>query len=108
MSINKLPTVKLYWQIDDYVGNEAIRNLMTCKRFEDILRNLHFANNDTSNKTDCGYKIRPIINHLNEVFRSALSDSKKQSIDEHMTKFKGKHLARQYLKNKPIKWDFKW
>ena len=25
-----------------------------------------------------------------------------------MTKFKGKHSARQYLKNKPIKWGFKW
>ena len=59
-------------------------------------------------KSDRGYKIRPIINHLNTAFRSAVSDGKSQAIDEHMTKFKGKHSARQYLKNKPIKWGFKW
>ena len=71
------------------------------------MRNLHFADNEVDDKSDRGYKIRPIINHLNTAFRSAVSDGKSQAIDEHMTKFKGKHSARQYLKNKPIKWGFK-
>ena len=31
-----------------------------------------------------------------------------QSIDEHMCKFKGKSIIRQYMKNKPIKWGFKF
>ena len=31
-----------------------------------------------------------------------------QSIDEHMCKFKGKSIMRQYMKNKPIKWSFKF
>ena len=61
----------------------------------------------TINRT-VGISIRPIINHPNTAFRSAVSDGKSQAIDEHMTKFKGKHSARQYLKNKPIKWGFKW
>ena len=108
MSINKLPNLKSYWQIDEYVGNEGIRNVVTRKRFQGILRNLHFADNEVDDKSDRGYKIRPIINHLNTAFRSAVSDGKSQAIDEHMTKFKGKHSARQYLKNKPIKWGFKW
>ena len=102
MSINKLPNLKSYWQIDEYVGNEGIRNVVTRKRFQEILQNLHY------DKSDRGYKIRPIINRLNTAFRSAVSDGKSQAIDEHMTKFKGKHSARQYLKNKPIKWGFKW
>jgi DNA excision repair protein ERCC-6 len=37
-----------------------------------------------------------------------MSDTNRQSIDEHMTKFKGRHSCKQYLKNKPIKWGFKW
>ena len=45
MSINKLPNLKSYWQIDEYVGNEGIRNVVTRKRFQEILRNLHFADN---------------------------------------------------------------
>ena len=31
-----------------------------------------------------------------------------QSIDKHMCKFKGKSMMRQYMKNKPIKWSFKF
>lgn len=52
--------------------------------------------------------MRPIINHLNAAFQAALSNASEQAVDEHMTKFKGKHSAKQYLKNKPIKWGFKW
>ena len=31
-----------------------------------------------------------------------------QSIDDHMTKFKGRSSMRQYLNMKPTKWGFKW
>ena len=54
MSINKLPTIKSYWQIDSFFGNEGIQSVMTRDRFMDILRNLHFADNDTSDESDKG------------------------------------------------------
>ena len=31
-----------------------------------------------------------------------------QSIDKHMCKFKGRNIMRQNMKNKPIKWGFKF
>ena len=37
-----------------------------------------------------------------------MSNAPNQSIDEHVTKFKGRHSSKQYIKNKPIKWGFKW
>ena len=37
-----------------------------------------------------------------------MSDADRQSIDEHMTKFKGRNSCKPYIKNKPIKWGFKW
>ena len=43
MSIRKPPTVKSYWECGQFIGNEAIRNVMGRSRFEDILQNLHFA-----------------------------------------------------------------
>ena len=49
-----------------------------------------------------------VINHLNEACQNEMSDAKRQSIDEHMTKFKGRMSCKQYMKNKPIKWGFKW
>ena len=57
-------------------------------------------------QTDKGYKIRPIINQLNKSFQESYSNEPKQTIHEHMTKFKGRSSMRQYLKMKPIKWAF--
>ena len=52
--------------------------------------------------------MHPFIEHLNGAFAEAVSPDSEQSIDEHMTKFKGKHSCKQYLQLKPIKWGFKW
>ena len=54
MSINKIPTKKSYWQADVYIRNEVIKNVMTRARFMEILRNLHFNDNDLSDGTDRG------------------------------------------------------
>ena len=59
-------------------------------------------------QTDKGYKIRPIINQLNKSFQESYSNEPKKTIQEHMTKFKGRSSMRQYLKMKPIKHGFKW
>ena len=108
MTICKLPTLKCYWMADDFITNDGIRNIITRDRFMDILKNLHFNNNFETDPSDRGYKIRSLIDHLNAAFQAAMSDASKQSIDEHMTKFKGRHSSKQYIKNKPIKWGFKW
>ena len=54
MSINKLPTLKSYWQADVFIGNEGIQNVMTRARFLEILRNLHFADNTQHDGLDKG------------------------------------------------------
>ena len=108
MAICKLPNTKCFWDADEYIGNEGIRNVLTRTRFLEILQNLHFADNNTSDTSDKGYKLRTVINHLNKAFQAAMSDADRQSIDENMTKFKGWNSCKQYIKNKPIKWGFKW
>lgn len=108
MSINKLPTIKSYWECGQYIGNEGVRNVMSRSRFEDILRNLHFSDNTKADKSDKANKVRPLINLFNESFSSAVSNGDNQSIDEHMVKFKGRSSMKQYVKNKPIKWGFKF
>ena len=52
--------------------------------------------------------MRPVIDHLNSEFSEVLSIDNEQSIDEHMVKFKGRSGMKQYIKSKPIKWDFKF
>ena len=108
MSISKLPNLKCYWSVDSYLSNNGVRNTMTRIPFVNILQNLHFNGDETADKSDKAYKIRNVINHLNEAFQNAMSDAKRQSIDEHMTKFKGRISCKQYMKNKLIKWGFNW
>ena len=108
MGINKLPSSKDYWSTGKCIGNEKIQNVMTRTRFHSILQNLHFSYNDNDDKTDKSYKIRLFIEHLNKIFAESLSNIPFQSDDEHMCKFKVRSSMKQYIKNKPIKWGFKY
>ena len=84
MPISKLPK---NWSVDSYLSNDGVRNVMTRNHFMNILQNSHFTDNQTADKSDKGYKMRVVINHLNKAFQDAMSDAERQSIDDHMTKF---------------------
>ena len=81
---------------------------MTRNRFTNILQNLHFTDNQTADKSGKDCKMRIVINHLSKAFQDVMPDTERQSIDEHMTKFKIRMSCKQYMKNKLIKWVFKW
>ena len=114
MGIQKLPSIKSYWAVDEGLGNPLIQKTMTRTRFMEILRNIHFTDNlqklplRDSEDYDRAWKMRPFFDHLQKHFQAAFEPESHQSIDEHMCKFKGKSLMRQYMKNKPIKWGFKF
>lgn len=101
------PSYRDYWRTDE-LGDPFVRDTMSRKRFEEILRFLHFNDNfDKQAEVDKCWKVRMLIDHFNYVYRRYTLDTREQSIDEHMIKFKGHHSAKQYIKNKPIKWGFK-
>lgn len=107
MGYHILPSLRDYWSTEPDMAVPFISNVMPRTRFEDIRRNLHFCNNDdvkdiSSPNFDRAYKIRPVMDHLNSSFQNALTNTKKQSIDEHMIKFKGHNVMKQYIKNKPV------
>ncbi|GBP18199.1 PiggyBac transposable element-derived protein 2 [Eumeta japonica] len=103
MGYHVLPSLRDYWSTEPDMGVPFISNVMPRARFEEIRRNLHFCNNDevrdtTSPNYDRAYKIRPIMDHFNASFQNALNNTEKQSIDEHMIKFKGHNAMKQYIK----------
>ena len=108
ISISKLPNLKCYWIVDNHLSKDGVRKAITRNRFMNILQNLCFTDNQTADKSDKAYKMRIVINHLNKAFQDAMSGLERQSIDEYMTKFKGQMSCKQYMKNKLIKWGFKW
>ena len=110
MGISKLQTMKSYWSVDEGLGNSRIQKAMARARFLEILQNIHFADNHKelspkeSEEYDRAWKLRPLFDHLGKHFQDMLQPEAHQSVDEHMCKFKGKSIMRQYMKNKPIKW----
>ena len=88
-------------------GERVCYKYLRKSRFMNILQNLHFTDNQKADRSDKAYKMRIVINYVNKAFQDAMSDAERQSIDEHMTKFKGRMSCKQYMKNKPIKCDFK-
>lgn len=112
MGYHILPSLRDYWSTEPDMGVPYISNVMTRTRYEDMRRNLHFCNNEehrapSSPDYDRAYKIRPVMVHLNRAFQNVLNNTKTQSIDEHMIKFKGHNVMKQYIKNKPVRWGFK-
>ena len=108
MAINKLPTVAIYWRVDNLIINDGIQNTMIRNRFCEILQNLHFADNRKDDKTDKAFKTGPVTDPLNSKFSEVLSIDRKQSIDENMVKFKGRSGMKQYITSKPVTWGFKF
>ena len=102
------PTIKSYWELGQYAGNEGIGNVISRTRFEQLMRNLHFADNQEDKKSDKAYNFRSVISHFNDSFLVCVSNDSTQSVDDHMVKIKGRSSMRQYVKNKPIKWGFKF
>ena len=103
MGINKLPTMKSYWSVDEGLGNSLIQKAMTRARFLEILQNIHFTDNHKelppkeSEEYDRPWKLRPLFDHLRKHFQDMLQPEAYKSNDEHMCKFKGKRIMRQCM-----------
>ena len=114
MGFNKLPAMKIDWSVDEGLGNSLIQKAMTRARFLELLQNIHFGDNHKellpkeSEEYDRAWKLRPLFDNLGKHFQDMLQPKPYQSIGEHMCKFKGKIIMRQYMKNKPIKLGFKF
>ena len=112
MGYHVLPSLRDYWCTDSDMRVGYVAEVMTYERFVDIRANLHFSDNSKqlpreNPNHDRASKIRPIIDHFNSAFLAAVEPEEHQSIDEHMIKFKGHNIMKQYVKNKPVRWGFK-
>lgn len=107
MGVVKLPAYTDYWS--QYTRFGPVANVMPIKRYQQILRCLHFTYNEDSDETDRYFKVRPVL----DIIRSnclKVSQGQRFSIDEMMVPYKGKKAGsrRQYMQNKPNKWGFKF
>lgn len=109
MSVIHLPSTRSYW--NSSLEIPAISHVMTCNRFEEIKRFLHFNNNQHQiQRGEPGYdklfKIRPFINKIRE---RLLKVPKEEylAVDEQIIPTKARSSLKQYNPKKPHKWGYK-
>lgn len=82
---------------------------MSLKKYQKILKSIHFNNNEEHNPNERFYKVQPLLDIIR---RNCLKQEqgKQFSIDEMMIPYKGKKAGRrrQYIKSKRKKWGFKF
>lgn len=102
---SKVPSKRHYWSTDPDFANDFIPNAIRRDRFEAILKNFHVVDNANMDD-DRFFKVRPLYNHFNEKSKAfPLQDD--ISIDEAMIAYYGHHPAKQFIRNKPVKYGYK-
>ncbi|XP_056397299.1 piggyBac transposable element-derived protein 4-like [Hyla sarda] len=112
MGIVKKPTIRSYWSNDMLYHTPLYRSVMPRNRFEALLKFLHYANNEncpppSDPNFDRIYKIRPLVNYLNQKFSEVYTPEKEIAVDESLVHFKGRLHFRQYLPNKRARYGVK-
>ena len=112
MGFHVLPSLRLYWSTNDNFFVPKIANIMSLRRFQQILRNLHLNDNSQMPQRDQPnfdrlYKVRPLLDFLNKRYKEVFYPNRNLSIDESMIGFKGRSTLKQYMPLKPIKRGFK-
>ena len=73
---------------------------MARERFQQLLKFIHFADNETADQHDRLYKLRPLMEKLRKNFRGLQILDEMQAIYLAMIKFRGRLLFRQYTPGK--------
>ena len=112
MGIISLPCVDDYWSTDPILCHSWFRIVMPRNRFRQILRYIHVVDNTNAPKcTDPDYdklwKVRSLLNALEESTSQLYSPHQQVSINESMIGTKCRLLFIQYMPQKPTKWGIK-
>lgn len=96
-----------YWSTDYLYKIPICSNAMSRNRFQTILRNWHFSNNEECEGDDRLHKLRSLTEKLREQFRIVVTPGEVVCVDESMVPYQGRLIIRQYLPNKAHKYGVK-
>ena len=112
MGLVTKPIISAYWSTDPVSTSPFFTSVMSRARFLQILRYLHFADNNLAPHHDSEehnklYKIQSFLNLVVARFQEVYSPHWQLAIDETLIKFKGKLHFRQFIPIKPGRFGIK-
>ena len=99
----RLPSVVQYWSKHPSLGNTFIKKTFSRDRFQLVRSKIYFNEPNKPGSASKTYYTNELVSNLKHTFQKYRKDSPFQSIDESMTKFKGRCSFKQYLSMKPVK-----
>lgn len=99
--------LKKCWSTDRLYNIPLPRSTMSRNRFEKLLSNLHFANNETIVKNNRLGKVLPLVDLLTVNYQKVFSPGKEIVVDETMVPWRGRLVFRQYIPTKSHKYGVK-
>ncbi|KAK6173089.1 hypothetical protein SNE40_016615 [Patella caerulea] len=104
---NPVPQKRMYWENSDDVRNDIVASAFPYKRFEELVKHIHLADNTKLDHSDKMAKLRPLIDRLNVNFLKLWPASQNVNVDESMISYYGRHSSKQFIQNKPIRYGYK-
>ena len=80
---------------------------MSGKRFEDLKKLIHFADNNNLLAEDKLAKTRPLQDRVNASLQQFRVFAKDLAIDEQTVRYFGRHSAKLFIRGKPIRFGYK-
>lgn len=102
-----LPRRKMYWGRERDTHNELVTKAISRDKFDFVMKNIHFQDNNNLDTSDKFAKLRPLFQHLNVKFLEHGKLELTHSVDEAMVPYYGRHGAKQFMKGKPIRYGYK-
>jgi hypothetical protein len=102
-----MPSIDCYWRQSKLYKNDIARSTMTRNRFQAILANWHFADNEQNESNDRCHKVNDLLKMLVTKFAAARKPQEDIVIDETMIPFRGRLQFKQYLPGKAHKYGVK-
>lgn len=104
---NTMARYRMYWEVAQDTHNEAVSRAMSRTRFEDLLKYIHFCENNNLDPEDKFSKVRNVMSMLNERWLQYFPGDVYLSIDESMVPYFGRYGAKQHIHGKPIRFGYK-
>lgn len=108
MPLTKKHRLQDYWTKEFIIETPIFGQVMSRDRYFQILRFLHFCDNDNIDKNDRLYKIRCVVDHYKNSFKNSLYPFQNLVIDESLMLFKGRISFRQYIPSKRHRFGIKF
>jgi hypothetical protein len=103
---HRLPSEDDYWSTSDDMETPIFPKTMSRDRFRTIKRYMHLADNNCLVQSKVA-KVLPLLQLLRKQCQQFGIFHEFLSIDESMVPYRGLHSARQFIKNKPVRFGYK-